>query len=203
MEVFVLVVLAGLWTVRAWEQRRRIALLGAQLAGHRIEAYLETLTRGYLRALGEDDPQRSQPIWNQLRETEQALNASFTRFTAGLATLPQAETRVSRLPVHLPLATQLLPDWTFDLREAMALHAQAISRAVDNAAGLPMRDAAYLLSAELYLMQHTCHWFCRSRTVASARLQARHKTSYDQVLAAVSPATRQAYRALVTGQEPG
>lgn len=200
MEVFVLVVLAGLWTLRTWEQRRRIALLGTQLAGHRIEAYLETLTRGYLRALGEDDPQRSQPIWNQLRATEQALNSAFTRFAAGMATLPQPETRVSRLPLHLPLATQLFPGWTFDLREALALHAQGIARAVENLDGLSLRDAAYLLSAELFLMQHTCHWFCRSRSVASARLLARHKTSYEQVLAAVSPQTRAAYLAVVEGR---
>jgi hypothetical protein len=56
-----------------------------------------------------------------------------------------------------------------------------------------------MLSAELYLMQHTCHWFCKSRTVASARLLARHKTSYQQVLESVSPQTRQAYEALLAG----
>ena len=33
------------------------------------------------------------------------------------------------------------------------------------------------MSAELFLMQHTCHWYCRSRAVASARMLARHKTS--------------------------
>ena len=52
------------------------------------------------------------------------------------------------------------------------------------------------MSAELFLMQHTCHWFCRSKAVASARMLARHKTSYAQLLDAVSPATRRAYRAL-------
>jgi len=49
----------------------------------------------------------------------------------------------------------------------------------------------------LFLMQHTCHWFCRSKTVASARLLARHKTSYAQVLAAVAPQTREAYIRLI------
>jgi hypothetical protein len=46
-------------------------------------------------------------------------------------------------------------------------------------------------------MQHSCHWFCRSKVVASARMLARHKTSYEQLLAAVSPETRQAYQALL------
>ena len=39
------------------------------------------------------------------------------------------------------------------------------------------RRKAFTMSAELFLMQHTCHWFCRSKTVASARMMARHKTS--------------------------
>ena len=59
------------------------------------------------------------------------------------------------------------------------------------------KNKAFTLSAELFLMQHTCHWFCRSKTVASARMLARHKTSYAQLLASVSPETRQAYGALV------
>lgn len=46
---------------------------------------------------------------------------------------------------------------------------------------------AFTMTAELMLMQHTCHWFCRSRTVASMRLLARHKTAYEQVLQSVAP----------------
>jgi hypothetical protein len=46
-------------------------------------------------------------------------------------------------------------------------------------------------------MQHTCHWFCRSKAVASARTMARHKTSYAQVLASVAPDTRNAYNSLI------
>jgi hypothetical protein len=68
---------------------------------------------------------------------------------------------------------------------------------VENSHGLTPRDKAYTLSAELFLMQHTCHWYCRSRAVASARLLARHQTSYAQVLAAVAPSTRQAYEAVI------
>jgi len=49
------------------------------------------------------------------------------------------------------------------------------------------------MSAELFLMQHTCHWFCRSRAVASARMRARHQTSHAQLIESVSPQTREAY----------
>ena len=53
--------------------------------------------------------------------------------------------------------------------------------------------------AELLLLQHTCQWFCRSRLIASARLQALHQTAYAQVVAGVSVATRTDYRALIAG----
>jgi hypothetical protein len=46
-------------------------------------------------------------------------------------------------------------------------------------------------------MQHTCHWFCKSKTIASARMLVRHKTPYEMVLQSVSPETRRAYDALV------
>jgi hypothetical protein len=56
------------------------------------------------------------------------------------------------------------------------------------------------LTAEILLFQHTCHWFCRSKTVASARMLARHKTSHEQVLAAITPASLAAYQTLVQRQ---
>jgi hypothetical protein len=55
------------------------------------------------------------------------------------------------------------------------------------------------MSAELFLMQHTCHWFCKSKTIATARMLARHKTPYEQLVDSVSPQTRSAYLALVKG----
>ena len=58
------------------------------------------------------------------------------------------------------------------------------------------RDKAFTLSAELFLIQHTCHWFCNSKDIASARLLMRHKTTYAQVLQAVDADTRNAYCAL-------
>jgi hypothetical protein len=68
---------------------------------------------------------------------------------------------------------------------------------VEGGGHLPAKATAFTVSAELFLMQHTCHWFCKSRTVASARMLARHKTSHEQLVASVSPQTRAAYFALL------
>ena len=92
-----------------------------------------------------------------------------------------------------PYATSVFPQATFDARQALALHAHALTQAATNPMQLSLKEQAFTLSAELFLIQHTCHWFCNSKTVASARLLARHQTSYDQVLAAVAPETRAAY----------
>lgn len=194
--MMLMLMLGGVW-LKTWEQARRVALLGRWLQQHQIEKLMEELTQGYLRALGESDSERQAPIWNRLAARELELSDQFSRFAADFAQVPEADARVSKLPLALPLASRLFPAATFDLRQALAVHAQAIADAVQNRGGLAPRDKAYTLSAELFLMQHTCHWYCRSRTVASARLLARHQTSYAQVLAAVAPATRQAYRELV------
>jgi hypothetical protein len=174
-----------------------VALLGRFLQQHQIEKLMEELTQGYLRALGESDPERQAPIWNRLDARELELADQFSRFAAAFAQVPEAEARVSTLPLALPFASRLFPAATFDLRKALAVHAQAIADVAQNHRGLAPRDKAYTLSAELFLMQHSCHWYCRSRAVASTRLLARHQTSYAQVLAAVAPSTRQAYRELV------
>ncbi len=83
------------------------------------------------------------------------------------------------------------------MRKALAIHAQGILSATENKAGDTLKNKAFTMSAELLLMQHTCHWFCKSRTVASARVLVRHKTSYEQLVASVSPKTRDAYIALI------
>ncbi|HSV46827.1 MAG TPA: hypothetical protein VLJ58_13655 [Ramlibacter sp.] len=199
MEWLLLATLAAVvaWTLKTRDQRHRIALLGSHLSRYRIEKHLETLTQGYLRALEEDDPQRSEPIWNMLRSTEQELCSQFLRFAADFSRAPAAQTRVSRLPLAIPLAGHLLADLSFDMRQAIAIHARGIGQAAEGNGHLSPKARAFTMSAELFLMQHTCHWFCKSRAVASARMQARHKTSYAQLVAAVSPETRAAYCALI------
>jgi hypothetical protein len=104
---------------------------------------------------------------------------------------------VSTLPFAIPYAVKLFPMATFDLRKALSIHAQGITNVTNNLQGLSQKDKAFVLSAELFLMQHTCHWYCRSKAVASVRMMARHKTPYAQLVACVSADTRKNYQALV------
>lgn len=199
METLVLAafIFVGVHLLKTREQSRRIALLGSQLGHFQIEKLMEKLTDGYLRCLGEDDPERRDQIWNMLAVDEETLSGQFNRFVAQFARVDAVETRVSKLPVALPFATTLLPSLTFDARALFAVHARGIADAAANVQQLTPKRKAFMLSAELFLMQHSCHWFCRSKTVASARLLARHKTSYQLALDSVSPTTRQAYLALI------
>ena len=106
--------------------------------------------------------------------------------------------RVGKWPIYLPFATQLMPAACFDMRQALQLHAASVARAMAAPPSPSRRDRAYVICAELFLFQHSCHWFCRSKTTASARLLARHRTRYAQVLASVAPQTRTQYLALTS-----
>jgi hypothetical protein len=201
MEILTLVALiaAGFYILKSREQRQRIAILGSHLGRYQIERLMESLTSGYLRCLGEDDAERRQQIWHLLDATEEKIASQLESFAAEMSRVPEPVSRVSKLPVALPLATQLLPSATFDVRQALLIHARGVAGVMRNDAGRTPKSKAFTMSAELFLLQHTCHWYCKSKTVASARMLARHQTSYDQLLAAVSPETRNAYRTL-TGQ---
>lgn len=183
--------------LRRRQERQRITLLAHYLGPFQIEKGMATLSEGYMRALGESDPQRQQQVWDHLRPTELALSEQFSRFALRMASADAAQTRVSTLAWSLPWAQQLFPAATFDLRKAIAIHAHGIRRAVEADPSLPAKGRAFTLSAEMFLMQHTCHWYCKSRAVASARLWVRHKTRYAQLFDAVTPDTARAYRALV------
>ncbi|MCB1926608.1 MAG: hypothetical protein KDH17_01100 [Rhodocyclaceae bacterium] len=174
-----LLVAAHLLGIR--RQRQRIALLSGYLQPYRIEALMAELIEGYLRALGATEEGRRDQIWAMMSGSEARLAAQLQSLAGDLAGASAATMRVGRA----------------DLRKLIAVHANGVRRAIDNSDGLDRRDQAYTLCAEMYLLQHSCHWYCRSRAVASARLLARHKTSYAQVLAAVSDSTRDAYLALV------
>ena len=174
--VALMLIAFGAHTLNGREQRRRIGLLSAYLGKYQIENLMESLTEGYLRALGETDPERRAQVWSVLATAEVVLSEQFNRFVLDFAAVQEADARVSQLAFAVPFADKLLPRATFDMRKALSLHAHAIGNA---------------------LMQHTCHWFCRSKVVASARLLARHQTSYAQVLGAVAPQTQEAYRRLL------
>lgn len=189
----------GVYVLKSKDQRRRIALLGSHLGQYQVEKLMESLTQGYLRCLGENDAQRREQIWALLATTEQSLSDQFNRFAAAFARVDETQTRVSTLPFFaqaIPMADKLFAGATFDVRKAFEIHARGIASLTANRLQQTPKARAFTMSAELFLMQHTCHWFCRSRAVASARMMARHKTSYALLLDSVSPDTRKAYRAL-------
>lgn len=184
---------AGFQLLKAREQRRRIYLLGAYLSQYQIEKLMENVTEGYLRALDENDEERRAQIWSMLATAEQELASQFRRFSEDFARVWNGQTQVSTLGFAFPYADRILPRQTFDMRHLLAVHAEGITATAENRMERSLRDKAYTMTAELLLMQHSCHWFCRSRAVASARVQARHQTSHAQLIASVSPETRAAY----------
>jgi hypothetical protein len=187
----------GAWLhTSQWQQQRKV-LLGRQLQPYQIEKAMETLTEGTLRALGESDPERQNSIWSMMAGTEESLKTQFHNFVLRFAQLDATSTLVSTWPVCIPFADKIQPSAVFDMRKALSIHSHGIASAIDNTAQRSPKDKAFVLMAEMLLMQHTCHWFCKSKTVASARMLARHQTRYEQLVASVSPETRQAYNALL------
>ena len=182
-------------------RRQRTALLAEHLQPFQIEKRMQQLTEAYMRALGEVDLQRQTQIWQIQEPVELQLSEEFRDLAQSFAQVPAPQARTLKLA--LPGIEKLLPQSTFDTRRALQIHAEGIERAVRNTAGLAPRDKAFTLMAEMFLMQHSCHWFCRSKTIASARMLAQHQTHYAQALEAVSTETRTAYLALVNGPALG
>lgn len=201
MDPIVLIILAALagYVVKTQDQRRRITLLGNHLQHYSLEKHMEALIEGYLRALGEDDAERREQIWGLMRTHEAALADQLERLAREVGRLDAETTRISKLAWGVPFADKLFPMATFDLRKAIDIHAAGVARAIAEQPDRAAKDKAFTVMAEIYLFQHTCHWFCRSRNVASARLLGRHRTAYAQVLAAVTPETRRAYERLIAG----
>lgn len=176
-------------------QRKRTALLAEQLRPFQIEKNMAQLTGAYMRALGESDPERQQHILQLQDAAEHQLASEFKNLAREFAKLPAPETRGFKLA--LPYIDQLSPKATFDMRRLLEVHAQGIERTVRNPQGLAPKERSFRMMGEMFLMQHSCHWFCRSKTIASARMVKQHQTRYEQALEAVSPETRRAYLAVV------
>lgn len=194
-----LVVSVALYLLKVKEQRQRVMLLASFLGGTQIEKLLATLMDGYLRAASEQDAQRQDSVWAVLAQSEQQLSSQFKRLADDFGQVPTEQARVSTLPLALPYFDRVVPSATFDMREALQLHARAIEAACaeEGMTAQQRKERAFTMTAELMLMQHTCHWFCKSRTVASVRMVARHKSSYEQVLQSVAPQTLKAYKKLL------
>ncbi len=199
MEIFTLAALLilGSYIIRASVQGRRIALLGSYLGKYQLEKLMEQLNEGYTRALGESSAERQTQVLNQLGDTELKLSQQVSNLAAAFSRVDEADARVSRLPVFIPFADRLFPNTTFDLRKALAIHAQGLENAAQNRLNQSPKGKAFTFSAEVFLFQHTCHWFCKSKSVASGRMLVRHKTPYALLLESVAPETARAYLKLV------
>jgi len=190
----------GVHQLRLRDQRQRIALLGHHLSKYPIEKLMQTLTEGYLQALEQADAQARDQAWGRLAAAETELSTQLSDFVQAFSQVWSDRTQVSTLPVVIPYGTKLFPRQAFDLRQALAIHAKGIAETAENRQQRSHKDKAFTMTAEMLLMQHSCHWYCRSRTTATARMMARHQTHYAQLLQAVSPATRQAYGDLLAGR---
>ena len=203
LELLSLLVTLGL--VLHWfnsqDRRERTALLASQLRPFQIERLMQQLTEAYMRALGESDAERQAQVLQAQHAAEAQLAEQFQSLARAFAQLPAPQARTLKLA--LPGIDKVLPQATFDTRRVLQIHADGIARVVRNDSGRTPRERAYTLMAEMFLMQHSCHWFCRSKTIASARMLAQHQTHYEQALQAVSPETREAYQALVQGPALG
>jgi hypothetical protein len=198
MELFILALaIGGLWFFNQREQHKRIRLLAGILGQFQVEKLMETVADGYLRALGENDAERRNQVWNMLGQAEITLCAQIQAFVKAFEQVDAQWARFSTLPIALPYATQLFASSSADLRALLHIHARGITAVAANADALSQKDKAFMLTAELLLLQHSCQWFCRSKATASARMMARHRTPHAQLLAAVSAQTRKSYTQLL------
>ncbi|MGB6007421.1 hypothetical protein [Castellaniella sp.] len=174
-------------------QRAHIALLGRHLASLQLERHMETLTQGYTRAIHEQDETRQLQVLDTFAPTERAVAAQIRSLADAMQKESAQATRMGALSFCVPYIERFLPASTRDFRALLRIHAVGLRHVVDNEDQLEPKDRAYHLSAELYLLQHSCHWFCKSRGVADARLMLRHQVQYRKALESVSAITRSAY----------
>lgn len=196
MEI-VFILLTGItawWLLRVQYQRARIALLGNHLATLQIEKHMETLTQGYIRAINEDSDTRQLQVLETYAQAERVVAAQVQSLADRMRNESEEATKMATLPFCLSHAERLLPDTMLrDFRALLQIHANGLRHVVDNEERQDAKTRAYCLLAELYLLQHSCHWFCKSRTVADARLMMRHQVNHQKVLESVSSVTRLPY----------
>lgn len=197
----ILLIVVVVWQLsRVRYQRAHIGLLAKHLANLQLERHMETLTQGYLRAIREEGESRQLQVLETYNQTERIVASQVQTLASSLQKeSPQAASLIA-LPFCLPYAERYLPAATRDFRELLRIHAKGLRHVVDNEPGWDPKTRAYHLSAELYLLQHSCHWFCKSRAVADARLAVRHQVTHQKTLASVSETTRAAYVDWLRGQ---
>lgn len=193
---FFLVLLAAFvmgHVLRGRYQRTHIALLGRHLSSMQLEKHMESITNTYSRAIKEESEARQLQVFATVNQTEEAVAVQMHQLALAMSSEPAQITKMSALVFNLPFLTAILPRLGRDFRAVLQIHAAGLRYVVDNEAQYSSKDRAFHLSAELYLFQHSCHWFCKSRPVADARLMVRHKIDHQKVLDSVSAPTRKAY----------
>lgn len=192
--ILILLMVAAVWQLlRVRYQRAHIALLGRHLASLQLERHMETLTQGYTRAIHEHDETRQLQVLETFNMTERTVAAQIQSLATAMQKESAQATSMGVLPFCAPYAERFLPATQRDFRKLLHIHAAGLRHAVDNEDRRDAKNRAYRLSAELYLLQHSCHWFCKSRAVANARLLVRHQVHHQKVLESVSETTRSAY----------
>ncbi len=190
----VFLALAVIWRVLSMSyQKAHISLLAKHLADYQLEQHMETLTQGYTRAIQSDSEARQLQVLETFAQTERAVASQAQAVASSFEQESTLASRIGIWSVCIPYAERVLPSITRDFRKLLHIHAKGIRYVVNNEAGWDAKERAYHLSAELYLLQHSCHWFCKSRGIANARLQIRHKVQHQKVLDSVSSVTRSAY----------
>ncbi|TFL13036.1 hypothetical protein CSC67_14130 [Pusillimonas caeni] len=182
-------------------QRTHIALLGRHLSNLQLERHMETLTQGYSRAINEESETRQLQVLDTFAQTERSVAAQIGSLADAMQKESSQAASLSTPPFCVPYAERLLPMLTRDFRALLHIHAAGLRHVVDNGGGWDPKGRAYHLSAELYLFQHSCHWFCKSRAVADARLALRHQVTHQKVLDSVSAETRSAYLRWLRGAD--
>jgi len=197
--LILLIAIAAWQVLRVQYQRTHIALLGNYLASLQLERHMETLTNGYTRAIHEKEETRQTQVLETFAQAERTMAAQVQSLADAMRKESSQAASMGTLPFCLPYIELFLPALTRDFRELLRIHAAGLRHVVDNEGGWDMKSRAYHLSAELYLLQHSCHWFCKSRTVADARLVMRHQVNHQKVLESVSDTTRAAYMRWMRG----
>ncbi|MBU4611741.1 hypothetical protein IMZ29_14725 [Achromobacter sp. GG226] len=185
--------------LRSRYQRERITFLGQRLAGLQLERHMETLTTGYARAIHEQDESRQLQILETFAPAERAAAAQIQTLADAMQKADAQETAMGPFSFCLPYAERFVPVRMRDFRELLQIHAKGLRHAADNDSQWDPKTRAFHLSAELYLFQHSCHWFCKSRVVADARLQVRHQLTHQKVVDSVSEPTRLRYLQWLNG----
>lgn len=198
----ILMMLAVAWLIlRTRYQREHIALLGRHLANLQLERHMETLTQGYTRAINEASEARQIQVLDTFAQTERAVASQAQSLADAMQKVDVQAASMGALPICVPYLERFLPAQVRDFRKLLHIHATGLRHVVENEGGWDAKSRAYHLSAELYLLQHSCHWFCKSRTVADARLLMRHQVHHEKVLESVSAVTRSAYLQWLQGSD--